>query len=63
MFLFYGNRTNQNKEFKIWTGDNHPEEITTHEFLMTKLNYIHENPVRAGWVRKPEDYLYNSASN
>jgi hypothetical protein len=27
------------------------------------LNYIHENPVRAGWVKNPEDYLYSSARN
>jgi REP element-mobilizing transposase RayT len=63
MFRFYANRTNQNKEFKIWTGDNHPEEISSEDFLKTKLKYIHENPVRAGWVEKPEDYLYSSASN
>jgi putative transposase len=63
MFRFFAKRTNQNKEFKIWTGDNHPEEITSRAFLVTKLNYIHQNPVRAGWVRNAEDYLYSSASN
>lgn len=63
MFRFHANRTNQNKEYKIWTNDNHPEEIVSPDFLMTKLNYIHQNPVRAGWVSKPEDYLYGSASN
>lgn len=63
MFRFHANRTNKNKEFKIWTNNNHPEEITSMEFMMIKLNYIHENPVRAGWVKKPEDYLYSSASN
>ena len=54
MFHFHANKTNQNKEFKIWTSDNHPEEITSHDFLMGKLDYIHNNPVRAAWVRKPE---------
>jgi putative transposase len=63
MFRFFANRTNQNKDYKIWTGDNHPEEITSRDFLMTKLDYIHENPVRAGLVKNPEDYLYSSASN
>jgi len=28
---------------------------------MQKIEYIHNNPVRAGLVRKPEDYRYNSA--
>jgi len=60
MFKFFANRTNQNKDYKIWTGNNHPEEITSHDFLMTKLNYIHQNPVRAGLVRNAEDYLNSS---
>jgi REP element-mobilizing transposase RayT len=63
MFKFFANKTNQNKDYKIWTGDNHPEQITSQNFLIQKLNYIHENPVRAGWVRKAEDYVYSSASN
>jgi len=29
----------------------------------TKLNYIHNNPVNAGLVRRPEDYKYSSAIN
>jgi hypothetical protein len=28
-----------------------------------KLEYIHQNPVKAGFVEKPEDYLYSSARN
>lgn len=63
MFRFYANKTNKNKEFKIWTNDNHPEEITSKELLLAKLNDMHQNPVRAGWVSKPENYLYSSASN
>ncbi len=63
MFEFHTNRTNKNKDFKIWTNDNHPEAIYSNEFLLTKLNYIHENPVRAGLVIKPEEYVYSSASN
>ena len=27
---------------------------------MQKVNYIHQNPVRAGFVQKAEDYLYSS---
>jgi putative transposase len=63
MFRFYANRTNQNKEFKIWVSGSHAEEIYSDDFLRTKLNYIHENPVRAGWVAEPQEYLYSSASN
>jgi hypothetical protein len=26
-----------------------------------QLDYIHKNPVRAGWVEREEDYTYSSA--
>lgn len=57
MFTFYANRTNENEFFKVWSGDNHPEEIFTEKFLFSKLVYIHENPVRAGWVAEEEHYI------
>ena len=63
MFEFYAKRTSKNEIFKIWTNDNHPEAIYSQSFLLSKLNYIHENPVRAGLVMKPEEYIYSSASN
>jgi hypothetical protein len=31
--------------------------------MMSKLNYIHDNPVRAGIVANAEHYLYSSAAN
>lgn len=30
---------------------------------MVRLDYIHNNPVKAGIVRLPEEYIYSSASN
>ncbi len=29
--------------------------------LQQKVDYLHYNPVRAGWVERPEDWLYSSA--
>ena len=63
MFNFYANQTNANNNFKVWTNNNHPEEIYTESFMNTKLDYIHNNPVRAGLVAEPQHYLYSSASN
>jgi len=63
MFQFYANASNKHDQYKFWTNDNHPEIIITSEFLFTKLNYIHQNPVRAGIVAAPEHFLYSSASN
>ena len=63
MFHFNANRSPAHDLFKVWTGNNHPEEIYGDKFLKTKLNYIHQNPVRAGLVREPSHYLYSSAAN
>jgi len=63
MFQYFARPSSQNLYFKMWTGDNHPEHIYSLDFLMTKLNYIHNNPVKAGLVELPEHYLYSSASN
>jgi hypothetical protein len=46
---------------QLWTHENRPEIIYSKPFFDQKLNYIHQNPVRAGWVERPEDYLYSSA--
>ncbi len=35
MFQFYANRTNANDFFKVWTSNNHPEEIYSNDFLQT----------------------------
>jgi hypothetical protein len=29
--------------------------------ITEKINYIHQNPVEAGLVFRPEDYIYSSA--
>lgn len=63
MFNFYANRTNANDFFKVWTGNNHPEELYTEPFIRQKLDYSHYNPVRAGVVKEPAHYLYSSAAN
>ncbi|TVR83132.1 MAG: transposase, partial [Chitinophagaceae bacterium] len=43
--------------------NNHPVELHNNELFIQRLNYIHQNPVRAGLVAEPEHYLYSSASN
>lgn len=35
----------------------------THEMVKSRMSYIHDNPVRAGWVENSEEYLYSSSRN
>lgn len=61
-FAYFASRHSRNENYQAWTHSNHPEMIFTDEFFQQKLNYIHQNPVRAGIVFQPEDYVYSSAA-
>jgi REP element-mobilizing transposase RayT len=56
-----GKRNSNNIEFQLWQQDNHPIELSNGHIAHQKLDYIHNNPVEAGFVECPEDYLYSSA--
>jgi len=62
-FEFAARKNSRDSFFQFWLHNNHAELITTQEFFLQKLTYIHQNPVRAGWVEKPEDWLYSSMRN
>lgn len=49
------------KNYQFWRHDNKPIELWSNKVIEEKLNYIHNNPVEAGIVFKPEDYRYSSA--
>ena len=42
---------------QLWTHENHAVELNTNDKWDSRLKYIHENPVRAGWVERAEEYL------
>jgi hypothetical protein len=41
--------------------DNHPIELDTNRLQDQKLEYIHNNPVKAGWFDDAGSYIYSSA--
>ena len=63
MWLFgsAGKENPNNTHYQFWQQDNHPEELITNHFMEQKLNYLHFNPVVAGFVDKPMDFLLSSA--
>jgi REP element-mobilizing transposase RayT len=54
-----GFKTNDGNTF--WQEGNHPIELFTNEVINEKLDYIHTNPVKAGFVFREQDFLYSSA--
>jgi len=49
--------------FQLWKRNYHPVELSGYKFFEEKLDYIHQNPVKAGFVFEPQDYVYSSAVN
>ncbi len=58
-----GTHNSRNENLQFWRQDNHPVELSTNVMMGQRLNYLHLNPVKAGIVERPEDYLYSSARN
>ncbi|MBT1687579.1 REP-associated tyrosine transposase [Dawidia soli] len=58
-----GANNGNNEQYQFWQQHSHPIELNTEEKVYQRLDYIHENPVRAGIVLSPEEYLYSSAMN
>jgi hypothetical protein len=51
----------EGQKFKVWK-DRYDCVIIKHgKVLLTKMKYIHENPVRKGFVDGEENWLYSSA--
>ena len=61
MFKYAASRRKNQSTYQVWTNDNHAEEIFSNIFIAEKVNYIHNNPVKAGIVQFPEEYIYSSA--
>jgi REP element-mobilizing transposase RayT len=71
MLAIRENERESRKSWLLWllTKDGHTwfweegyqgKEIHSHNFLQSKISYIHSNPVRAGIVEKEEEYLNGS---
>lgn len=58
--LFHNKERGENK---IWQEGYHPVAIKSTAFFNQKLNYIHFNPVKKGFVEQPEHWKYSSARN
>ncbi len=64
MLLFFseaGESNSNNKDFQFWQQHNKPIALTTNEMIARYLNYLHENPVKEGYVEFAEDDVYCSA--
>ncbi|OKL39188.1 REP-associated tyrosine transposase [Pontibacter flavimaris] len=62
-FEFNAHLSTKVRHYKVWQEGNEAKELLSNTFIDQKLDYIHQNPVRAEWVNEPEHYRYSSAAN
>jgi REP element-mobilizing transposase RayT len=46
---------------QVWQEGSHPQVINDDAMMFQKLEYLHNNPVKRGWVVAPEHWRYSSA--
>ena len=62
--LYYSKSVHKtNREYQLWQEGSHPEQIQSREMMLQKIEYIHDNPVKRGYVEDPVHWLYSSSRN
>jgi len=51
----------RDREYQFWQEGSHAELILSEDMMREKLNYIHGNPVKRGYVERAEHWRYSSA--
>jgi putative transposase len=51
------------RTYQLWQEGSHPELVQGDDMMRQKLEYIHYNPVKRGYVDDPAHWRYSSARN
>ena len=60
-FEYAGKFYNRIKKYKFWQETNHTILLDNNTIIDQRINYVHEDPVRALIVAEPYEYLFSSA--
>ncbi len=50
-------------DYQVWQEGSHPQQVINDDVMRQKLEYIHNNPVKRGYVDDPVHWRYSSARN
>jgi putative transposase len=59
---FFRKEHKKNQDYQVWQEGFHPQAILNDATLKEKIEYIHNNPVKRGYVEYPEHWRYSSAA-
>jgi len=62
VFQKNGKNNSLNKNFQIWQNGSFSTLLDSNYLIDQKVEYIHQNPVKAGFVDEASKYLYSSAN-
>lgn len=62
LFRYFAKPKVSNSEFQVWQHGTHPISLESNRWIDEKIEYIHQNPVKAGLVNEPQNYIYSSAN-
>ena len=54
-------RQRKERQYQLWQIGSHPVCIHGWDMMRSRAEYVHNNPVRRGYVDKAEDWRYSSA--
>jgi len=60
-FREHGKNNPMNITYQLWQNMNSPTLLNYNKIIDQKAEYIHQNPVKAGFVEEPSDWYYSSA--
>ena len=63
MLELFKRRHKTKSTYQVWEEGSHPQRIEDEEVMRQKLEYIHHNPVKRGYVDLPEHWRWSSARN
>ncbi len=63
LLAFFKRAHKQETTYQVWEEGNHSQIIESEVVMRQKLDYIHYNPVKRGYVDQPEHWRYSSARN
>ncbi len=60
---YHKRKHKKDRAYQLWQEGSHPQAVTNEDMMFQKIEYIHGNPVKCGYVAKPEHWRYSSALN
>lgn len=60
-FSYYKKLHKHDRKYQVWQEGSHPQQIQNSMMMNQKVEYIHQNPVKRGYVDQAEHWCYSSA--